>query len=66
MQNWLTVREFLTLHQGMVSKNTVYDRIRDKTLPSIRLGRKILIPADALDRVLVGQQVQAQHLELDG
>jgi hypothetical protein len=32
--------------------NQVYTRTKDKTLPHVRLGRTILIPDDALDRLL--------------
>ena len=49
---WLTVAEFLTLHQGRISRNFAYERIKDGTIPSIRLGRKILLPGDALTRLL--------------
>ena len=62
MDNWLTVAQFLELHTGQVGRNTVYERIRDKTIPSVRLGRKILIPADALERMLAeaGQPVEVE------
>jgi excisionase family DNA binding protein len=49
---WLTVAQFIARFQGAVSRNFVYDRIRDGTIPSVRLGKKILIPVDALDRLL--------------
>lgn len=32
--------------------NQVYARIKDGTLPHVRLGRTILIPDDALDRLV--------------
>ncbi len=50
--DWLTVAQFISRFKGTVSRNFVYDRIRDGTIPSVRLGKKILIPADALDRLL--------------
>lgn len=53
MTSWLTPRQFLELHKGKLGRNSLYDHIRDKTVPSVRLGRKILIPADALERMLV-------------
>ena len=52
VSNWLTPRQFLELHKGKLGRNTLYEHIRDKTVPSVRLGRKILIPADALERML--------------
>ena len=50
--DWLTVAQFIARFKGTVSRNFVYERIRDGTIPSVRLGKKILIPVDALDRLL--------------
>ena len=36
-------------------RNTVYDLVRKGELPTIRLGKRILVPAPALDRMLNGQ-----------
>jgi excisionase family DNA binding protein len=49
---WATVPEFLRLHKGLVSKNTFYDWIREGRVPHLQLGRKILVPLNALDRML--------------
>lgn len=35
-----------------VSRNTAYEAIRRGTVPSIRLGRRILIPTQALEALL--------------
>ena len=35
-----------------ISRNTAYDAVRRGTVPSIRVGRRILIPAQALDALL--------------
>ena len=35
-----------------VSRNTAYEAMRKGTVPSIRLGRRILIPAQALESLL--------------
>lgn len=40
-------REFMKL-----SRNMMYQLVRDRRIPSIRFGRKILIPVDALERLL--------------
>ena len=53
---WLTVNKIRAEHPGVFSRNALYAWIADGTIPSIRLGRKILLPADALDRVLAVQQ----------
>ena len=47
---WLTVREFTERYK--LGKNLVYESVRDSRIPSIRVGGKILIPSDALDRLL--------------
>ena len=52
---WMTVKEFLVQHKGKLGRSFVYERLRDGSLPSVRLGRKILLRADVL-----------QHLEKDG
>ncbi|MER3480881.1 MAG: DNA-binding protein [Meiothermus sp.] len=35
-----------------VSRITVLRRVRDGTIPSIRLGRRVLIPAEYVDELL--------------
>ena len=42
-----------------VGKNTVYALVNREDFPKIRLGRKILIPRDALNRWLERQTEQA-------
>jgi excisionase family DNA binding protein len=49
---WLSVKDFLGRHKGRIGRNSVYDRVKDGTLPSVKLGRRILIPGDALERLL--------------
>ena len=53
MAKWLTVNEFLELQQGRIGRSSLYERIRTSEIAHIRVGKKILIPADALDRLLV-------------
>jgi excisionase family DNA binding protein len=53
--DWLTVAEFVAKFNGRVSRNFVYERIREGSIPSVRIGRKILIPSDALDRLMATQ-----------
>jgi len=50
----LTVRE--TAERLRVSRNIVYEAVATKQISSVRIGRRILIPADALQRFLNGQQ----------
>ena len=51
-QEWLTPTQFLARLQGQLGRNSLYERLKDKTIPSVRIGRKLLIPGDALDRIL--------------
>ena len=56
--DWLTVAEFVAKFDGRVSRNFVYERIREGAIPSVRIGRKILIPSDALDRLMTAQDTE--------
>ena len=51
-REWLTVDKFYQLNKGRLGRNTIYEGIRDGSIPSIRVGRRILIPSDALDQML--------------
>jgi excisionase family DNA binding protein len=55
-RGYISVREFLDSLDGRLSKNTVYEAIAAGIIPSIRIARRrILVPADALDRMLEEQ-----------
>ena len=48
---FLTPKEFMK--EKKLPRNTVYEGIRDGSIPSIRISkRKLLIPEDALERKL--------------
>ena len=49
-RTWLTVREFRERHH--LSKNLVYDAVRENCLPYAKIGSKIMIPSDALDQLV--------------
>ncbi|MCC5948515.1 MAG: helix-turn-helix domain-containing protein [Nitriliruptoraceae bacterium] len=50
----LTVRETATrLGIGM---NTAYVAIRNGEIPAIRIGRRVLVPRDQLERMIAGEQ----------
>ncbi len=54
---FLTPKEFMEKYK--LARSTVYEGIRDGSIPSVRISkRKILIPADALERKLNGEQAQ--------
>lgn len=50
----MTPTEWAKVHG--VGRNLVYEEIRRGRLPHVRLGRKILIPIDALERMLASQE----------
>lgn len=51
-KDWLTVKEFCGLYRGRLGRTLIYERLRDGSLPCVRVGNKFLIPADALDRLM--------------
>ena len=52
---WLSPTQFLGRHQGKFGRNKLYAWLAEGKLPHIKLDRKILIPADAFERMLAGQ-----------
>ena len=58
-RTYITVKEFICLLGGRLSKNSIYAAIASNTIPSVRVGRRILLPADALDRLMTAQSEQA-------
>lgn len=56
------VRRTLTVSEAAaclgVSRNTAYEAVRRGTIPSIRIGRRILVPIHALDGLLSGDPAE--------
>ena len=52
---WLSPTEFLARHQGRFGRNTLYNWLAEGKLPHLKINRKILIPANAFDRMLAEQ-----------
>jgi excisionase family DNA binding protein len=52
IDKYVTVQEFHALLGGRLYKDTLYRMIRRGDLPHVRLGSRILIPRDALDRLM--------------
>ena len=42
-------------HEKKFGRNLMYDWLSEGKLPHVRIGRKILIPADAFERMLKGE-----------
>ena len=55
-RDWLSITE--AVQRFPVGRTLLYQEIAKGTLPHIKVGGKILIPADAFDRLL---QEQANH-----
>ena len=49
-----SVAEFAKL--AGIGRNQAYEAVRKKEVPSIKFGKRILIPAASLDRLLSGGQ----------
>jgi len=58
-QNFLTVSEFLEALGGRLSKNTVYSAINRGEIPCVFVGRRRLIPEDALTQMLQSRNTDA-------
>lgn len=52
---FVTPRAFLARHKGKFGRNTLYAWLAEGKLPHIQIGRKILIPSDAFDRMLAAE-----------
>ena len=44
-----------------IGRNTAYEGVRNGDLPSIRVGRRILVPTARLERLLEGDTEEAVH-----
>lgn len=53
----LTVEE-AARHLG-IGRNTAYEAVRRGEIPTIKIGRRLLVPAAALDRMLAGEGTAA-------
>ncbi len=38
-----------------ISRNSAYEAARRKEIPTIRIGRRVLVPSDAFERLLSGK-----------
>jgi hypothetical protein len=51
-REWLTIREFSERNRGKLGRNLIYKQVKKGRLLSVRVGNKIMIASDALDRLL--------------
>ena len=59
--SFISVREFTKRHG--LSRNLIYEQLRKGILPSVRLGGRILIPVDALEKLMEIQNQQETSAE---
>ena len=55
---YMSPEELRKKHGCPVSKNSLYTAINSGQVPHIRIGRRILVPADALDQMLAAQTLK--------
>jgi hypothetical protein len=51
MTIWVSTSKFLEENKGIIGQSKLYEFIHAGRIPHRRVGRKILIPDDALDRL---------------
>lgn len=49
-----------------IGRNLCYDRIKVGEIPAIRIGRRILIPRSALEKLLAAPKSLNSHRQQDG
>lgn len=59
---WDSASNFWKNHlQGILDKNGFYQAIARDEVPHIRIGRRILVPSDALEQMLATKQESTQQ-----
>ena len=51
VSKWLTIAEFMSSYP-LFSRTFVYSNINNGRIPAVKIGGKILIPANVLDQML--------------
>jgi excisionase family DNA binding protein len=67
-ENGMEKRQTYTVDQAGeilgIGRNAAYEGVRSGQIPAIRIGRRIVVPKVALDRMLAGDAVQLTPPEL--
>ena len=51
-EHWAVLTVTEAAHLLRISRGLAYEMVKDGRLPSLRLGRRILVPRSALERIL--------------
>ena len=49
--NWIKSAAFLERNKGLIGRSSFYEGIRCGSIPHVRVGKLILVPEDAIDRM---------------
>jgi len=61
-RTYLSVDEFVKALGGRLSRNSTYSAIGAGTIPHVRIGKRILVPSDALDKLLEFQRTDSRRV----
>jgi excisionase family DNA binding protein len=53
---WVSVKQFLDKHSGLVGRSKIYGLIESGEIDSVRIGRKVLIREDVIDQLYESQK----------
>ena len=51
-REYLPLPKWLEEHRGLVSRNKLYKMVRANQIPHVKIGKKVLLPRNALDELL--------------
>ena len=60
VKGYMSVRELVAELDGRLSRNAIYNGIHNGEIPHIRVGKRILLPANVLDRMMAGGESAGQ------
>jgi hypothetical protein len=49
---WVKAAEWIRRHPGVFGRDTFYSRVRDGSIPCLRVGRTVLVPDNLLERMM--------------
>lgn len=52
--DFVPVPEFLRRNPGLIGRTTLYELVKARRIPHVRIGRKVLIPTNLLSLLVIG------------